>query len=486
VRDQPNIPRSLKRVLLNAHEKAIDADLMRMNEKHHVVNMDGKTRVLTWKPNPIHRDRLDPIFSTFEDFCNLHNHHDKIVRVKERDSNGHPTGNLIPKKLRLGAWWLRQKGRRQYDGGIEYMPGVNADERGGTLNLFQGFAVKPVAGEGHTSYLEHLRINVCSGHQDWYDYLIRWMAHAVQFPDQRAEVGIVLIGKKGVGKTLGVEEFGKIFGQHFLVVVNPDHFTGKFNFHLQRCSVLLADECLYAGDRKHEQIAKAMVTGSTLFIEPKGLNAYQANNYLHIFICTNNDWAVPATEDERRWFCLNVGEAHRQDFDYFTKICADMKNGGRANLLHYLQNMDLGNFQIRKVPETDALKQQKALSRRGVEALVGEWCHDGVLPSSVSGDKPNVIITSGKQHGWGFDNWIETKAPMGLRAPGHIKNALKEKWGTKHFHSRINGTSVAGIEFPSLAQTRALFEKTYNNGEFMDWRAADVTEWQGSEIEIPF
>ena len=215
-----------------------------------------------------------------------------------------------------------------------------------------------------------------------YNYLIRLMARAVQFPELRGEIGVVFIGKKGVGKNVAVEEFGKLFGPHFWTVTNPDHFTGKFNSHLQHCSILLADECLKPENKVHEQTAKTLVTGQTILIEPKGVNAYQVKNFLHVFICTNSRWAIPATADERRWFILNVGEKHIKDFPYFKKICDDMEAGGRANLLHYLLNLDISNFEFRDVPETDAMCEQQERTRKGVDLLVEEWCQEGRLSFS--------------------------------------------------------------------------------------------------------
>ena len=98
-------------------------------------------------------------------------------------------------------------------------------------NLWTGFTVAPVKGRHHVAYLKHLRDNICLGNRDHYDYLIRLMARAVQFPEQRGEVGVVLIGPKGVGKTVAIDEFGGLFGTHYWTVTNPEHFTGRFNSH---------------------------------------------------------------------------------------------------------------------------------------------------------------------------------------------------------------------------------------------------------------
>ena len=250
-----------------------------------------------------------------------------------------------------------------------------------------------------------------------------------------------------------------------------------------------------AENKVHEQIAKTLVTGQTIVIEPKGVNQYQVKNFLHLFICTNSKWAMPATADERRWFILNVGEQHIKDFPYFKKICDDMEAGGRANLLHYLLNVDISKFEFRDVPEADAMLEQQERTRSGIDLLVEGWCHDGRAPSSHP-DKPYVIVTSGSDNkiASGFDNFIHSKAPDDLRrlGPTRIKRALTKDWGTKHFHGRVAGQLVSGIELPPLPVLRKTFETRCSGGKPISWAtgnewaaqtAADIGET--TELDLP-
>jgi hypothetical protein len=474
LREKPNVDRELIRLLARGDEFAIDPKLAEMNEKHHVVLHGGKTRVLTWDDDEIYEGRKVPVYQTPEDFKAFHSKYTHSYEVKDAD------GNNQTKRRDLGAWWWRNKDRRQYEG-LTYAPNTDADTVGGKLNLWTGFTVAPVKGRGHVGYLKHLRDNICQGNRAHYDYLIRLMARAVQYPDQRGEVGIVYIGSKGVGKNVAVDEFGKLFGTHFWTVTNPDHFTGKFNSHLQHCSILLADECLRPENKQHEQIAKTLITGLTILIEPKGVNAYQVKNFLHVFICTNSRWAIPATADERRWFILNVGGMHRGDFPYFKSICADMEAGGRANMLHYLLNLDISQFEFRNLPETDAMLEQQERTRNGIELLVEGWCREGTAPFT-SKVKPHLIVTSGSDDRFpsGFDNFIYTKAPDDLRrlGPTRIKRALKQDWKTLHFHGRIDGRLVCAIELPPLPALRKTFETRCNGGKPINWPAND--KWVAS------
>jgi hypothetical protein len=85
---------------------------------------------------------------------------------------------------------------------------------------------------------------------------------------------------------------------------------------------------------------------------------------------SNADWVVPAGADARRYFVLNVSDAQMQKTDYFAAISKQMENGGREALLQFLLHRDLSGFEVRRVPQTDALAQQKAHSRRGIDALI--------------------------------------------------------------------------------------------------------------------
>jgi hypothetical protein len=484
LREKPNVNRELTRILARGDEFAIAPKLAAMNEKHHVVLHGGKTRVLTWDDDEIYEGRKVPVYQTPVDFRAFQSkyRHSYQIKTKVKDENGKETDQVEIKTLTkpLGDWWWDQKERRQYEG-LTYAPNSDADVVGGKLNLWTGFTVAPIKGRRHVSYLKHLRDNICLGNRDHYSYLIRLTARAIQYPDQRGEVGVVLIGPKGVGKTVAVDEFGNLFGTHYWTVTNPEHFTGRFNSHLQHCSILLADECLRPENKVHEQIAKTLLTGQTIMIEPKGVDAYQVKNLLHVFICTNAKWAIPATQDERRWFILNVSDKRRKDFPYFKKICDDMAAGGRANLLHYLLNLDVSGFEFRNVPDTEALLEQKERTRSGIELLIEGWCREGVAPHSHP-DKPHVVITTGSDvvPPTGFDSFIYSKAPEDLRrlGPTRIKRALAKDWGTSHFRGRVGGRIVSGIELPTLSALRKMFEDRCNGGKPISWQGGP--DWEPS------
>jgi hypothetical protein len=146
---------------------------------------------------------------------------------------------------------------------------------------------------------------------------------------------------------------------------------------------------------------KALITEETLMIEPKGVDPFPVRNCIHLIMSSNADWVVPAGAEARRYFVLNVADTHIQDSDYFEAIVRQMETGGREALLDLLGDRDLSDFNIRSVPQTEALAEQKQHSRRGIDWLIENITHGGVLPSAHS-IQHNIAITTGEERGEGF------------------------------------------------------------------------------------
>ena len=436
---------------------AVNSDLVAMNARYAVVKIGGKTRVVALEESPAYPGSMVPVFSTIPDFCAFH--------AKRKKEITGPDGK--PKRIGIGKWWVDHEERRQFDG-IVYAP--NTDEPN-KLNLWTGFGCSPKSGDC-ALYLAHLHENICGANSEHSEYLLGWMAYAAQHPERQGEVAVVLRGREGVGKGVFAKEFGRLFGSHFKHIVNAKHLVGHFNAHLQHCSVLFADEAFFAGDRSHESVLKGLITEETLLVEPKGVDSYSVRNCIHLVMSSNSDWVVPAGADARRYFVLDVSAAHMQDYRYFAGIARQMDNGGRAALLHYLLNLDVTAFDVRAVPQTAALADQKTRSRRGVDRLIEIVAHSGILPA---GDvtHPNVAITTGEDKGEGLYCGARSMVPE-LKHDSSIVVAktLKDEWACKSWKSGYR----RGIEFPPLAWLRAQFDRKHGPQEW----PSDVQDWEAS------
>jgi len=340
--------RYARRQIKRAKEYCEDPNLTMMNDRHAVIgNIGGKCRVIEEiNDEVLHRSRIT--LSSFEDIRNRYSHIQ--VQVGTTDKG-------LPVMQSLGKYWLNSQSRRQYDT-MKFMP---QGDRPGVYNLWRGFNVEPRPGDCGI-YLDHIRENVCSGNIHYYEYVIKWMARAVQTPASPGEVAIVLRGGKGTGKSLFATVFGRLFGRHFLHVANPSHLVGNFNAHLRDVIGLFADEAFFAGDKRHESVLKMLVTEDSIPIEAKGVDVETYPNYVHLIMASNDPHVIRATGDERRYFVLDMGERRKQDKKYFKDLLTQMESGGYEALLYYLQSIDLSDFQVRDVPDTEALQEQKLLS----------------------------------------------------------------------------------------------------------------------------
>lgn len=349
--------------------------MKRLNDKHAVISNSGGSCCVVEEQYDFGMDRHRLVRQSVTDFRN------RYCNRKIADGSD-AKGNDIFKPL--GKWWFEHEERRQYET-ITFAPGKDTPD---CYNLWRGFAVEPLPGDKHERWLEHVRTHVCNGNASHFDYLIKWLATCVQNPAAPGHTAVVLRGKQGTGKGIFAKTFGSLWGRHFMQVSSSKHLVGNFNSHLRDCVVMFADEAFYAGDKKNEGVLKTLVTEETLTIEAKGVDVETTPNYLHIIMASNSNWVVPADIQDRRFFVLDVNPEAKENTEYFKAIRADLEEGGRENLLHYLQTLDLTGFNVRDLPKTDALHDQKLMSLGPEESWwYGKLCDGRLLKSHSDWDK---------------------------------------------------------------------------------------------------
>jgi hypothetical protein len=456
------------RQIERARENAINPALRELNERHAVISsLGGRCRVIeeVWD-HAMRRGRM--VRQSFEDFRNRYMH--RTVKVGE-------TKEGAPVVKKLGHWWLEHEMRRQYDAVI-FAPGSDAP---GVYNLWRGFACEAKPGDC-SLFLSHLHHNLCAGDEEHYRYLLGWMARCIQHPDKQGETAVVLRGRMGTGKSFFAKAFGSLLGRHYLQVTDPKHLVGNFNAHLRDCVVIFADEAFYAGDKKHESILKGLITEESIIVEPKGVDAEAVPNYLHLIMASDQNWVVPAGVDDRRFFVLDVGHIHIRDTGYFKAIQDQLDNGGREALLHYLLTHDLSDFDVRRIPKTKALQEQKLLSLTPEQEWWFRKLEDGRLMSEHSKwldsapkeDILNDYLTYSQRVG------VNRRA-TGTALGRFLKRACPDGWPRSqqrlvdrpvediHGHTRYVKARPYYYEFPPLHECRKHWDEFY--GGPYDWPA---------------
>lgn len=285
----------------------------------------------------------------------------------------------------LGHMWKKYPERRTYDR-VAFAPeGVPDDS---WFNLWRGFTVAPApfypdfrthAQKHFPTLWEHVLKNIAQGDADLALWVWGWFADMIQNPTEKRGTALVLRGKQGSGKSKLGEVVGRLLGPHWVKISQPKHLTGGFNAHMTSCLLLQADEGFWAGDKGAEGVLKDLVTSDIHLIERKGVDAVAVRNLIRLYVTSNNSWVVPANFEERRFAVLDVGEGNLQDGAFFAKIDAEMDKGGLAHLLAYLQQLDLSKVNLRKIPQTEALWEQKVASMSELNHWWLERLQEGTL-----------------------------------------------------------------------------------------------------------
>jgi hypothetical protein len=336
--------------------------IKRFNAQYAIVNENGAALVYERVRDPmLERFRIVPYkFGALKQL-----YMNRFLSIEAPGADGKP--KTIAKTW--ADWWLGAEDRRQYLGGVVFDPTGKAPDT--CWNLWSGFAVEPAPGDW-SLMRSHIEEVICGGDHGHAEYLLNWLARLSQQPATAGEVAVVLKGKKGTGKGILCNWIVRAWGQHGLRIGHAAHLTGKHNGHLRDCVFLFADEAFFAGNPEHERVLKGLVTDPFIAIEPKFRDLITARNMLHIMMATNDEWVVPATADERRWFVLDVSDRRIGDRVYFKAIAEQMEDGGLAAMIHELVNRDISRFEVRDVPETEALAEQKALSLDSLD----KWWRD--------------------------------------------------------------------------------------------------------------
>jgi hypothetical protein len=254
--------------------------------------------------------------------------------------------------------WLKWKHRATYQGMGMYPPPLVCPDK--YLNLWRGFAIGPE--EGEVKIFEDFVLTViCRSDTAKFDWLIDWIAHIFQFPGKKPGTAVVIYGSEGTGKNTLTKALSKLlYPANFTHMINPKHFMSNFNSYLVNTLVCVLNEAVWSGNHQEANLLKGLVTEDYLSVEMKGIDAFNARNSARIFILTNNNWAVPAGHQSRRYFVVETSDSRKGDTAYWKEI-HDWIDNHAEELLNYFLNREIKS-DLREALETKELQKQREIT----------------------------------------------------------------------------------------------------------------------------
>jgi len=279
----------------------------------------------------------------------------------------------------IGQIWMTHPNRKSYSS-IIFNPKPSASSQN-DLNLYQGLKITIEDCESELSninykerikpILSHIYEVWCNSDDEVYHYVIRWIAHATLRPWVKLGTALVLVGGEGCGKSMVVDAIGKVFGSHYLHIMDMEDMLGKFCSILEDKLLVFADEAFWGGCKSLAGKLKGMITEEQIRCEHKGFDTYYVDNYTNYIIASNNSHAVPAGENARRWVCLGCSNRYQGNNDYFKNLRSSLYDdnmlGVKCLLLYFQKEIEFGEWVPQRVPVTNLLRAQKANSYDSIE-----------------------------------------------------------------------------------------------------------------------
>lgn len=443
-------------------------DVDTMNEEFAVVLLGTRSVILyEQKEGPI-EDRVR--FLTVDAFK---------VLFQNRKTEHWRNGEIVT--TTWASAWLNHPLRREYKG-VEFRPGDDFD-REGYFNLWRGYSVEARKGGSYSVYRDHLFNNVCHGDEKLFRWVFGWFAHIFQRPQERIGTALVLRGAMGSGKTKVGEVMGSLILSHYFMVDDPRYVTGQFNAHMASALLLQAEEAVWAGDKAAEGRLKGLITSDRQMIEHKGIDSIRLKNFVRIVMTSNEDWVVPAGKDERRFCVLDVSNAVAQSHEYFAEMESQLDNGGREALLYDLLHYDLTGLNLREIPKTAALLEQKVRSLDPLE----QWWMSRLRDGSPTRHMEHWPILISKQVL--FADYVDASEKAGIKRRGfEVEMGMKLRkivpdLGTRRVDIDGNGKRIWCYVLPPLDKARDFFVETMKQN--FSWpvdTAAPVEEEPPEEV----
>jgi len=272
----------------------------------------------------------------------------------------HPDTGIVTRIPFINIW-LSYPSRRTYTG-FTFVPGECSSDY---YNLWKGFSASSITADLNPKGLERFLevLKNCTNPNDTAgpieDYVLMWIAHIFQHPEERPGTSVIFKGEQGAGKDMIGEFIGnKLIGVGFRNVTDAQaELFGPHSHVLEGTLLVKIEEANGSLNRKESDRLKAVITQTTATINPKGLTAYTVPCYSRILMTTNNETPVRMEAGCRRYCVCYGGSAHKGDTAYWTETAKLFEDPGTARAVYEYLMSYTSTQNIRAIPRDEDDKE---------------------------------------------------------------------------------------------------------------------------------
>jgi hypothetical protein len=355
-----------------------------------------------------------------------------------------------------------------------------------TLNYWRGPSIIPVPGDW-SIIREFLYAVICDEDTTLYQYLLRYIAHMLQHPEEKPSIAIVMLSRSGCGKGSLYRLLSNIWPKSAIEVSDINHVIGSFNAALEKNYLVMLDEALFVGNKAAMERFKNMISEPTVRVEQKYQPSRTIESFHRFFAASNSEHFANIPVDDRRFVFIKVSDRRQQDLIYFDRVHKAINDSVTiAAFVYDLFAMDLTNFKVRQRPITHEHLNQRIQSLDGFERFWLEVLETGKLRTKPLG------IYSSSETDWEEPIFISTQYIIDSYS-FFDKNANRyEPLQTQKVSSTLqkicpsaksdrvknsSGKQERGYKLPSIILARSEFESAIKTK--IDW------DNKRSEVAVP-
>ena len=186
------------------------------------------------------------------------------------------------------------------------------------------------------------------------DHFLDFVAYSIQYPLNKINHALLLVGGRGVGKsTIGVL-LETICGTKNITKPSNDALREQYTGWLHNKKFCFVNEMKQASRvAKNELKARldTILADAELPVRKMRQEMILVNNIVSFIGCTNDDNAVYITNDERRWAVLGCANQPHEDKEvFYDQLYKDIENN-KESLLYFFKNRDVSHFNPKKPPK---------------------------------------------------------------------------------------------------------------------------------------
>jgi hypothetical protein len=274
------------------------------------------------------------------------------------------------------------------------------------------------------------------------DYIVKWLAHRVQRPQEKINHALVLGGAQGVGKDTLLEPVKQAIGPWNFAEVSPQQMLGRFNGFLKSV-ILRLSEARDLGETDRfafydHMKAYTAAPPDVLRVDEKNLREHAILNCCGVIMTTNHKSdGIFLPSDDRRHFVAWT-DLTKDDFTpaYWNKLWRWYGADGHSHVAAYLADLDISTFDPKAPPpKTEAFWAIVNASRAPEDAELADVL-DRMNNPAVMTLADVVRWADGETLGWLADRKNRRVVPHRLErcgyAPARNPDATDGLW-------KING-----------------------------------------------